>query len=215
MMEIILIVLIGYLFGSLPTAFILIKRTSGLDITQNGTGSVGAHNSFRVSKSKLIAAIVFTIDFLKGLLAVLLIKIVFGEQFLFEMICLISAVIAHCYSPWIKFKGGRGLATTAGGAIILSIPLLIIWAIIWLIAFVFRRNIHFANFSASLLTAALTFTSADILMKYTYVSPASELQFSLLVSVLFLIIISKHIIPIREYFSTQQNKIKDAKDEQI
>jgi glycerol-3-phosphate acyltransferase PlsY len=151
---------------------------------------------------------------LKGLLTVFVVKSIFGENFLNEMISLVSAVLAHCYSPWIKFKGGRGLATAAGGALILSIPVLVIWGVIWVIAFAFRRNIHFANSSASLLSSILAFTSSDILIKYTNPQPDSELQFGILIAVLFVIILSKHIQPLKEYFILQQNKkLKEQKDE--
>ncbi len=215
-METVISFLIGYFFGSFPTAFIVIKQKTGLDITQNGSGNVGAHNSFDVSKSKRIGLLVLFIDLLKGLLTVYLVRLFFGENFLYEMIALIAAVFAHCYSPWIKFKGGRGLATAAGGALIISIPILIIWIVIWTIAFIFRRNIHFANSSATLLSAVLAFTSSNILMKYTTPQPGSELQFSILLVIIFAIILSKHIQPIKEYFISQQNKkLKEQKDESI
>ena len=58
--------IIGFLVGSLPTAFIILKKTKGIDITSAGTGNVGAMNSFEVTNSKIIGLIVFIIDALKG-----------------------------------------------------------------------------------------------------------------------------------------------------
>lgn len=212
-MEYILSFIIGYLAGSFPTAYLLLKKSKGLDITQNGSGNVGAINSYRVTKSKFIAISVFIIDLLKGLAAVYFISLLIDRRFDFMMIGLIGAVFSHCYSPWIKFKGGRGLATAAGGGLILSIPILTIWAVIWIIAFIFRRNIYFGNFTATLLTCLLSLTSAEILMKYTNPAANSQLEFGILVSLLFIIILTKHIKPIKEYLITQNKKNRDKQDE--
>lgn len=191
--------LIGYLIGSFPTAYILLKKFKSIDITQNGSGNVGALNSLKVSKSKSIGAVVLLIDLLKGLLTVYFVKLFFGESFLLPAIALISAVFSHCFNPWLKFKGGRGLATAAGGAILLSPPVLGLWLLLWVIAFIFKRHVHFANFSATLLTTALAFSSAKVLNYYS-TPPASEnLEFSLAIAILLSIILVRHIQPINEY----------------
>ncbi len=119
---------------------------------------------------------------------------------------LIGAVFSHCYSFWINFKGGRGLATAAGGAILISIPILGLWILLWLISFAFRKNVHFGNFSATLLTGALSFSSSEIMNKYTNPSADSNLEFSIFVSSMLLIILIKHIKPIKEYFKKQSIK---------
>lgn len=205
-MEGIFSLLIGILLGSFPTAYLILKKYRNIDITENGSGSVGAMNSFRLSKSKILAFSVFLVDFLKGLLTVYLIELIFGDFFVLKMMGLIGAVLGHCFSFWIKFKGGRGLATTAGGAVLISYPLVGIWVIMWLIAFAFRRSIHFANFAASLLTALLALTSADILNKYTYPSADTNFEFSLTVVFLLIIILIKHIEPMKVYIKQQAEK---------
>lgn len=200
--------LIGILLGSFPTAYIILKKYRNIDITENGSGSVGAMNSFRLSKSKVLAFSVFLIDFLKGMITVYLIELIFGDLFILKMIGLIGAVSGHCYSFWIKFKGGRGLATTAGGAVLISLPLVGIWIFMWLIAFAFRRSIHFANFSSSLLTALLALTSADILNKYTIPGADTNFEFSLTVVFLLIIILIKHIEPMKIYLKQKAEKLR-------
>ncbi|MCW9094791.1 MAG: glycerol-3-phosphate acyltransferase [Ignavibacteriaceae bacterium] len=64
--------LIGYLFGSFPSAYLLVKKASGVDITKVGSGNVGAYNSLEVTKSKFIGISVFLLDFIKGVTAVLI-----------------------------------------------------------------------------------------------------------------------------------------------
>ncbi len=113
----------GYLFGSLPTAYLVLKRSKNIDITESGTGNVGAMNSYEITNSKMIGILVFLIDALKGILSVILMKIIFPGEFVFPALALVFAVFSHCFNPWLKFKGGRGLATAAGGvAFYISIP---------------------------------------------------------------------------------------------
>ncbi|AFN75927.1 acyl-phosphate glycerol 3-phosphate acyltransferase [Melioribacter roseus P3M-2] len=199
-MNYLLSLLIGVMLGSIPTAYLLLRKKN-IDVTKAGSGNVGAMNSYEVTNSKLIGLIVFAIDSLKGLLSVWIAESLFGHKFEFMMIALIGAVLGHCYSFWINFKGGRGLATAAGGALLISIPVLGIWVALWLVAYLFRRHIHFANFTATLLTGLLSFTSGDILNKYASPSAADTMNFSILVSLMLLIILSKHIVPIKEYFT--------------
>ena len=207
-MQIILSFLIGYISGSIPTAYLLVKRKHALDITSEGSGNVGALNSYEVSKSKITGISVLLIDFLKGLAAVYISGLILGNDFIIQGVTLIAAVLAHCYSPWINFKGGRGLATAAGGMFLLSIPILVTWFVIWIIAYAFRKNIHFGNFAATILTAFLSFSSAKVLMKYTSLSPETEMQFGFIISLIMFIILLKHIKPIKEYFKTQNKKVR-------
>ena len=175
-MEYLIIALFSYLIGSFPTAFVLLKKVKQIDITQNGSGNVGALNSYEVSNSKLIGVTVLLIDTLKGLGIVYLSKILFGNDFLTGSISLLFGVTGHCFSPWIKFKGGRGLATAAGGSLILAPAILILWLLFWLIAYLFRKNIHFGNITATILTGLLSLSSSDILNKYS-IPPADENYF--------------------------------------
>ena len=208
-MEYFISILIGYLLGSIPTAYLLLKKTNGIDITKNGSGNVGAYNSMEVSNSKLIGGAVLVIDLIKGMLAVFLIKIFFGESFILAGIGLSSAVFGHCYSPWLKFKGGRGLATAAGGSILLAPQILLIWAILWFIAYIYKKHIHFGNISATILTAILILTSSDVLNKYSTPPSENEIKFTIVTLIILAIIMSRHIKPFKEYLDFQKEKIKD------
>jgi glycerol-3-phosphate acyltransferase PlsY len=198
--------LIGYLVGSFPTAFIILKHYKNIDIRSAGSGNVGTLNSFKVSKSKWIGLSVFIIDLLKGLVSVVLVKILIGNEFIFLMIALNAAVLAHCFSPWINFKGGRGLATAGGGSLIISLPILLIWLLIWLVTFIFPRNIHLANISATLFTAIFSFTSDILMNRFSSPHASNNLEFGFLVGTLMLIILVKHYIPLKELILNANNK---------
>lgn len=212
-MEYIISFLTGIIIGSFPTAYILLKTTKGIDITKNGSGNVGAMNSYRISDSVYLAIVIFIIDFIKGLAVVELIALFYGNVFPFLLLGLIGAVLGHCYSFWIKFRGGRGLATAFGGAVLISIPLVIIWVVMWLIGYAFRRNIHFSNFTATLLTAVLSFTSVDVLNRMSQIQAENNLEFSILVSIVLIIILIRHIEPIKLYIKQQADKSRKVSDE--
>lgn len=191
---------IGYLIGSFPTAFIILKKSHGLDITQTGSGNVGALNSYQVTKSKRIGLLVLIIDFLKGFLSVMLTILLFGPEFIFPILTITAAVFAHCYSPWLKFKGGKGLVTAAGGFFGLSIPVFVVWSILWSVFYLIRRDINLANLYASIITAIFSVFGFSVINKYSFIHAESDFEFSFFVSIVMLIIISKHISSLKESF---------------
>lgn len=197
-MDIVITSIIGYLIGSIPSAFLIIKSKNGLDIRNLGSGNVGTLNSYEVTNSKHIGITVLFFDLIKGIISVFLAKNIIEDTFLIGIISLNFAVLGHCYSIWIKFKGGRGLATAAGGALLLAPYILVIWLLIWLTVYQFRKNIHLANIFAT--TAVIFFTLfLNNLLRSTSFPPAeSNFVFGISVSLLMLIILSKHWTPLLE-----------------
>ncbi|MCA2005629.1 MAG: glycerol-3-phosphate acyltransferase [Ignavibacterium sp.] len=203
-MQYLIIILIGYLLGSIPTAFLVMKK-KGIDITVEGSGNVGAMNTYEVSKSKLIGFIVFVVDFLKGLLSVLLIKWLYSPEFIFPALALLFAVFSHCFNPWINFKGGRGLATAAGGSIILVPYLLFGWILIWVISFIYKKDILLSNILATPLSLMLVLGKPDLAAKYALNQPDVNLLILFSTSGLIIIFI-KHIEPLKEIIQTYKSR---------
>jgi glycerol-3-phosphate acyltransferase PlsY len=195
----ILIIIIGYLIGSIPTGFIILKKIRNIDITKTGSGNVGALNSFEITNSKIIGGAVLVLDLLKGILCVLIVKYFIGDLFNYQMTGLIAAVFAHCYSPWIKFSGGRGLATAAGGCLLLSLPILLFWILFWLIIYLIKKNIHIANFIATIGIIVIGFVFTGLMNKYSSPPAIPQSGFPVLVGLLMFIILTKHILPLIKY----------------
>ncbi len=205
-MEYLISTVIGYLFGSFPTAYLLLKRTKGIDITKNGSGNVGAYNSFRVTKSKFLGFVVFLIDFSKGVLPVIILIFLFPNNFIYPALAVLFAVFSHCFNPWLGFKGGRGLATAAGGAAIIFPFLLAVWGILWVIFYLMRKNISFSNIASTILSLLLLYNTIDVAIKYTF-PKTDDISSLIFVSTSVLIIIFiKHIDPFKEFLNEHKSK---------
>jgi len=212
-MNYILSAIIGYLLGSLPTAYLLLKKTHNLDVTETGSGNAGAMNSFEITNSKVVGLVVLVIDALKGLLSVYLCLLIFPLNFIYPALALFFAVFSHCFNPWLNFKGGRGLATAAGGAALLSPLILISWGALWVLLFLLKKDILIANVGATILTIFFALSSIDLIFNYTYPTPDSYGTLVLFSSGLLTIIFIKHIEPLKEIIYNFKNPGKRKKDE--
>ena len=106
--------LVAYLLGSIPTAYIFGKLLKGIDVREHGSGNVGATNTLR-AVGKLPALLVFLIDFAKGLVAVKVIPLFWeGHPPYFYVFLGIAAVAGHIWPVFLKFRGGKGVATLVG-----------------------------------------------------------------------------------------------------
>lgn len=142
----------GYLIGSIPTAYLMIRWKAGIDVRKAGSGNVGALNAFDVTRSKGTGIFVGLLDGGKGLLVALVAGPVLGGEFWFQALALCGALLGHNYPIWLRFHGGRGLATTAGGFFAIGISFSIVWCLTWFVTFRLIRDILKANIVAILLT---------------------------------------------------------------
>tara|TARA_B100000073_G_scaffold341820_1_gene343799 strand:+ start:23647 stop:24369 length:723 start_codon:yes stop_codon:yes gene_type:complete len=122
------IILISYLFGSIPSGYILTKYFSKIDITKEGSGNIGATNVLR-SGSKRLAIITLLIDASKGIIPI----IIFYNSTFSLILAGLSSFIGHNYPIWLKFNGGKGIATYLGISFAVSLKLGLIFILIWLI----------------------------------------------------------------------------------
>ena len=140
-------ILLAFLLGSFPTGY-LVARAKGIDIRQHGSGNIGATNVFR-TLGKPLGVFVFVIDALKGFAAVWL-TLRFGASSAWPGILAAVAVIAgHNYTPWLGFKGGKGIATSAGVLIALMPWAVLIIAVVWFIVFPITRYVSLASICAA------------------------------------------------------------------
>ena len=172
-------IIIFYFIGSVPFALILPKLFGLGDIRNIGSGNVGATNVLRTG-NKYLAFAVLSLDVLKGLLPFLLLNALFDNIELLHAILLCHfAILGHIFPIWLKFKGGKGVATYIGFLFGINLFLGLSFIIVWLVIAVISRY--------SSLSSILTSLIAPI---YFFINSNNYISIFLLY--LFLIIIFKH-----------------------
>ena len=119
---------LGYLLGSIPFGVILTRLGGAGDLRAIGSGNIGATNVLRTGRKGLAAATLL-LDLLKGAAAVWIVSWLFpGEQ----MVAAAAAFVGHCYPVWLRFRGGKGVATLMGIVLALHWPMGLVYAVVWL-----------------------------------------------------------------------------------
>ena len=130
-MEVFLIILNSYLMGSIPFGFLLTKFFLKKDIRKVGSGNIGATNALRTG-NKIVGYSTLFFDILKAIIPVIFIKIYYSEYLYISSLCVF---LGHVFPIWLKFNGGKGVATYVGILCCINIYLGISFGIVWLITF--------------------------------------------------------------------------------
>ncbi|MHA1558346.1 MAG: glycerol-3-phosphate 1-O-acyltransferase PlsY [Alphaproteobacteria bacterium] len=186
--------LLAYLIGSIPTGFLLCK-IKGCDIRTLGSKNIGATNVLRTGE-KALALLTLSIDFLKGILPILFAhficpELILGSAFL--------VVLGHIFPIWLKFKGGKGVATTLGVYIVLCPKLTVIIILAWFVVIYFTKTSSIASI-ISLAVMPLFIVGIDYYFNMMHLS-YNVVYFSL---VMLPIIIYTHLNNIKRLYKAEE-----------
>jgi acyl phosphate:glycerol-3-phosphate acyltransferase len=193
---ILLISVIYYFIGSIPIAFIVLKLFHNKDIRLEGSGNVGAMNSYDITGSKKTGIIVFILDFLKGAIPALIPLFFLDIGFDTLYIPLAALVAGHNFSIWLKFKGGRGLATAAGILMVVNFWIVVIWCVIFVISNLIKKDVHIGNIAATILMPVVLIVLNSLwknLINNRGINSEDIIVFCVIICILILL---KHISPI-------------------
>lgn len=144
----------AYFLGSLPTGF-LVARAKGIDIRKVGSGNIGATNAMRIL-GRPAGSFVLLVDALKGFAAVCLCAFL-GRKFYatadLETLCIVAgigAVLGHNYTCWLKFKGGKGIATTAGVYLALAPWALLVALVVFILSVVLTKYVSVGSVTSAI-----------------------------------------------------------------
>ena len=148
-----LIAILSYLIGSIPSGY-LVARTQGVDIRQHGSRNIGATNVLRVMGKKW-GYLVFFCDAFKGFISVeageFIASGLHSDPTLGGVLGAIACILGHNYTIWLGFKGGKGIATSAGVFLALFPPLVVLSGIfVWLVVFFISRYVSLASIAAAI-----------------------------------------------------------------
>ena len=186
-----LILFISYLIGSIPFGFLLTKIFLGKDIREIGSGNIGATNALRTG-NKLIGYSTLILDIGKAVILLLIIKFNFSEYLFTSSI---AVFLGHVFPIWLKFKGGKGVATYVGILFCVNIYLAVIFIIVWLVVFVMSKYSSLASMVASLLVPLSSYFLLNDINYYFYI-------------ILFILILITHRENIKRLRNNTESKTK-------
>ena len=188
--NLIIVAVYSYLLGSIPFGLVLTKIFLKKDIREIGSGNIGTTNVLRTGK-KSLAVTTLVLDLLKGYFSIVITFIYFENLISYSaLICFIG----HIFPVWLKFKGGKGVATYLGVILALSYKFFLIFGITWLVlSFLFR----YASLS-SIISSLIVFVYS-----YFFIN-----NFSLILFIFFVIIIYTHRENIVRLKNSEESKIK-------
>lgn len=187
-----LILVLAYFLGSIPFGYILVRISEGTDIRTVGSGNIGATNVFR--KSPWAGVLTFLLDAGKGYLAVATARWMGGETNL-QAMAAVAVILGHMFTVFLRFKGGKGVATGCGAFLALSPLAVTSTLVIFVLVAVVSRYISLASITAA---------AAYPLCLYLFHEPRDTLLWSVIGSAF---IVAKHHENIRRLLSGTENKI--------
>ena len=190
-MELGIIILLSYLMGSIPFGFILTKIFLKKDIREIGSGNIGATNVLRTG-NKIIGYITLSLDILKAIIPLIIIKFNYPE---FLFISALSIFLGHVFPLWLKFKGGKGVATYVGILFCINYILGFVFIICWLIIFIVSRYSSLSSLIASLTIPFYHFFIIDNNNYYFFI-------------ILFILIFYTHRENIKRLINNTESKTK-------
>ena len=116
----------------------------------------------------------------------------------FGLLTLVFAVFSHCYNPWIKFRGGRGLATSLGGTLLIAPFIPAIWLSVWVLIYLIKRDILLGNITATICAILLTLIFPEQVSKFAFPKADSISTLMFFTTTILIIISIKHIDPLME-----------------
>jgi glycerol-3-phosphate acyltransferase PlsY len=192
MLQIILILTLAYLLGSIPFSLIIARLFKGIDIRNHGSGNIGATNVLR-TVGKKEAALALIADILKGVLPVLFTVFVLEEIWIAATA--VFVVLGHVFPIFTGFKGGKGVATSLGALIVIIPAGVIVSLIVWFLVLIVFRYASLASISAAIALPAICW------------GLTTPLAFTAAASINAVIIILKHTGNIKRLITGTENKV--------
>ena len=202
-MDIFLIAILSYLSGSIPFALLLTKTFGKIDIRKIGSGNIGATNVLRTG-NKYLALITLLLDISKGYVPVIITSHHYPE--LIQLSCLL-AFLGHLFPIWLKFKGGKGVATYLGVLLALSFQLSLLFVFTWIVVSLIFKYSSLSSMFGSMTVFVVAFIK-ETALKSIDVNINFDENIKLILFIFFILIIFTHRKNIYNLKNKTENKIK-------
>ena len=202
-MDALLVILFSYLSGSIPFGLILTRIFSNKDLRSIGSGNIGATNVLRTG-NKLLASLTLILDILKGFLPVLITQKYFVEWI--QLSCLIT-FLGHVFPIWLRFKGGKGVATYLGILFALSIQLSFLFIFTWVVVLLIFKYSSVSSLFSSLTVFVVTLIK-DTALKSIYSDTFIDEEIKIILFIFFILMVFTHRKNILKLKNKTEHKIK-------
>ena len=190
-MDYLVIGIVSYLMGSIPFGLILTKLFLNKDIRKIGSGNIGATNALRTG-NKLIGYSTLVLDIAKAIIPVIYVKFNYPDIIYIASLC---AFLGHVFPIWLKFKGGKGVATYVGILFSINIILGFIFAVIWMFIFLLSKYSSLSSIIASI--------SVPI-----YILITGQINDAIFFAIMFILIFFTHRENIKRLKNREESKTK-------
>ncbi|MEN3327173.1 MAG: acyl phosphate:glycerol-3-phosphate acyltransferase [Acidobacteriota bacterium] len=155
----IIIPIVAYLLGSIPFGYLIVRRKSGADIRETGSGGTGATNVSRRA-GKAAGVLTLLLDAAKGCLAVVIAKSVSGDDWVIA-VAAIAALVGHIFPVWLGFRGGKGVATGVGIFLVVAPVALLCAGVVFVAIVLLTRYVSLGSITAAVLIPVLVWVLSD------------------------------------------------------
>ena len=202
-MDIIIVILFSYLSGSIPFGLILTRFLGGQDVRKIGSGNIGATNVLRTG-NKYLAATTLILDILKGYAPVVVTQNYFPE---YIQLSALLAFLGHIFPFWLKFKGGKGVATYLGILLALSYSLGFLFMFTWVVVSLIFRYSSLSSMFSSLTVLVITLFRENV-VKAIDPNFIFAVDIKLILFIFFVLILFTHRKNISNLKNRTEQKIK-------
>ena len=190
-MKLEIIIVISYLLGSIPFGFLLTKFFLKKDIREIGSGNIGATNVLRTG-NKFIGYTTLILDILKAVVPIILTKVYFIEYLYIASLCVF---LGHVFPIWLRFKGGKGVATYVGILFSINYFFGIIFIVSWLIIFFISKYSSLGSITSSLIIPIFIFLNSSYENQYFFI-------------IMFVLILYTHRENVKRLINKEESKTK-------
>ena len=190
-MDYIITALISYLFGSIPFGYIFTKIFLKKDIRDVGSGNIGATNVLRTGNKRL-GYLTLILDILKAVIPVIYVKLYYPDLIFISALC---AFLGHLFPVWLKFDGGKGVATFVGILISINIYYALIFGIIWILTFIISKYSSLGSILSSLIIPIFIYFNSGYENEYFFI-------------IMFVLILFTHRENVKRLINKEESKTK-------
>lgn len=197
-METLVYLVLSYLCGAIPFGYIIAKLFKGIDIRTQGSGNPGATNVYR-SVSKPLGIVTLILDILKGFIPVYFVTLINPSSYFIVLLVALVTILGHIFTIFLKFKGGKGVATGCGIFLALNPIATVVCLLVFAVVLAISKYVSLGSICAAITLPIMIFVLGG------------KIELTIFATIIAIVVIVRHISNIKRLLSGTENKIFGSK----